>query len=105
MPDLQKTAQFGILVLLLLASFATATAQGDPDRQRAFQLYKDAQYVEALPLFEQLALKYPEDGAREGAPFIREHIIRVTPHAFDDFAASGIDAARNKELLGLGRGK
>src|SRR5215213_154439 len=61
MPDLQKFAQFGILVLLLLASFATATAQGDPDRQRAFQLYRDAKYVEALPLFEQLALKYPED--------------------------------------------
>lgn len=61
MPNLQKFAQFGILVLLLLASFATAAAQGDPDRQRAFQLFKDAQFVEALPLFEQLALKYPED--------------------------------------------
>ena len=63
MPDLQKSAQFGILVLLLLASFATAAAQDDQDRKRAFQLYKDAQYVEALPLFEQLALKYPEDPA------------------------------------------
>ncbi|MEN3326834.1 MAG: hypothetical protein V7638_1641 [Acidobacteriota bacterium] len=61
MPDLQKLAKFGIPVLLLLASFATAAAQGDADRQRAFQLYKDAKYVEALPLFEQLALKYPED--------------------------------------------
>jgi len=57
MPDLQKSAQFGILVLLLLATFATAAAQGDPDRQRAFELYRDAKYVEALPLFEQLALK------------------------------------------------
>jgi sugar phosphate isomerase/epimerase len=49
----------------------------------------------------ECALKHPEDGAREGAPFIRDHIIRVTPHAFDDFAASGVDAARNRELLGL----
>src|SRR5215217_4002007 len=63
MPVLQKFAQFGILVLLLLASFGTAAAQGDPDRQRAFELYRDAKYVEALPLFEQLALKYPEDPA------------------------------------------
>ena len=63
MPDLQKFAKFGFLVLLLLASFVTATAQGDPDRQRAFQLYKDGKYVEALPLFEQLAVKYPEDPA------------------------------------------
>lgn len=52
-----------IVILLLLASFVTATAQDDPDRQRAFQLFKDAKYVEALPLFEQLALKYPEDPA------------------------------------------
>ena len=31
-------------------------------------------------------LKHPEDGAREGAPFIASHIIRVTEKAFDDFA-------------------
>ena len=49
----------------------------------------------------ECALKHPEDGAREGAPFIRDHIIRVTPHAFDDFAASGVDAGRNRNLLGL----
>ena len=63
MPDLHKIQKIGILVVLLLASFVTATAQGDADRQRAFQLYKDGKYVEALPLFEQLALKYPEDPA------------------------------------------
>ncbi|TYZ06647.1 sugar phosphate isomerase/epimerase [Hymenobacter lutimineralis] len=49
----------------------------------------------------ECALKHPEDGAREGAPFIQNHIIRVTDKAFDDFAASGIDAARNNSLLGL----
>ena len=63
MPDLYNIQKIGILVLLLLASFATATAQDDPERQRAFELYRDAKYVEALPLFEQLALKYPEDPA------------------------------------------
>ncbi|WP_044564473.1 sugar phosphate isomerase/epimerase [Azospirillum sp. B4] len=50
----------------------------------------------------ECALKHPEDGAREGAPFIRDHIIRVTERAFDDFAASGVDTARNRALLGLG---
>ena len=49
----------------------------------------------------ECALKHPEDGAREGAPFIRDHIIRVTPHAFDDFAGSGADPAANRRLLGL----
>jgi sugar phosphate isomerase/epimerase len=49
----------------------------------------------------ECALKHPEVGAAEGAPFIRDHIIRVTDRAFDDFASSGVDAARNRQLLGL----
>jgi sugar phosphate isomerase/epimerase len=49
----------------------------------------------------ECALKHPEDGAREGAPFIRDHIIRVTDRAFDDFAASGADQAANRRLLGI----
>ena len=49
----------------------------------------------------ECALKHPEDGAREGAMFIADHIIRVTEHAFDDFAASGADEATNRKLLGL----
>jgi tetratricopeptide (TPR) repeat protein len=63
MPIQLNFPKIGILVLLLLASFATAAAQDDPDRTRAFQLYRDGKYVEALPLFEQLALKYPDDPA------------------------------------------
>ena len=61
MPVQHKLPKIGILVLLLLASVVTAAAQDDPERQRAFQLYRDAKYVDALPLFEQLALKYPDD--------------------------------------------
>ncbi|MEZ5559820.1 MAG: sugar phosphate isomerase/epimerase family protein [Pseudomonadales bacterium] len=54
----------------------------------------------------ECCLKHQEDGAREGAAFIRDHIIRVTDRAFDDFAGTGsADAAsariRNRRLLGL----
>ena len=49
----------------------------------------------------ECALKHPEDGAREGAVFIKDHIIRVTEKAFDDFAATGIDDAKNRTILGL----
>jgi sugar phosphate isomerase/epimerase len=49
----------------------------------------------------ECALKHPEDGAREGAPFIRDHIIRVTEHAFDDFAGGQADRETNRRLLGL----
>lgn len=50
----------------------------------------------------ECCLKHPEDGAREGAAFIRDHIIRVTDKAFDDFAAAGTDEAANRRLLGIG---
>jgi len=40
--------------------------------------------------------------AGDAAPFIRDHIIRVTEKAFDDFAATGIDLAGNKKMLGIG---
>lgn len=49
----------------------------------------------------ECAIKHPEDGAKEGAQFIKDHIIRVTEKAFDDFAASGGDDNFNKRILGL----
>lgn len=48
----------------------------------------------------ECCLKHPEDGAREGAPFIRDHMIRPTERAFDDFAGTTADPALLKELLG-----
>ncbi|WP_262247618.1 sugar phosphate isomerase/epimerase family protein [Parapedobacter soli] len=49
----------------------------------------------------ECALKHPEDGAREGAAFINDHIIRVTEKTFDDFAGGDADEASNRRLLGL----
>lgn len=49
----------------------------------------------------ECCLKHPEDGAAEGAPFIRDHIIRRAEKAFDDFAATGADEALNNKILGL----
>lgn len=49
----------------------------------------------------ECALKHPEDGAREGAQFVKDHIIRVTPHAFDDFVDGGTDDAANRKMLGI----
>jgi len=49
----------------------------------------------------ECCLKHPEDGAREGAEFIRRHIIRVTEHAFDDFADAGADEAANRRMMGI----
>jgi sugar phosphate isomerase/epimerase len=49
----------------------------------------------------ECCLKHPEQGAAEGAEFIRKHIIRVTEKAFDDFADGGADPQQLKRMLGL----
>ena len=49
----------------------------------------------------ECCLKHPEDGAREGAEFIKNHLIRVTEKSFDDFADSGMDENSNKKILGI----
>jgi len=49
----------------------------------------------------ECCIKHPEQGAAEGAKFIRDHMIRVTDKAFDDFASAGTDVKMNKKLLGI----
>jgi sugar phosphate isomerase/epimerase len=49
----------------------------------------------------ECALKHPEVGAAEGAPFIDRHIIRVTEHAFDDFASSTDDVRPDFSRMGM----
>ena len=46
-------------------------------------------------------VKRPEQGAREGAPFLRRHLIQSTTVAFDDFAKSGSSAEANRDMLGF----
>ena len=49
----------------------------------------------------ECALKHPEQGAAEGAPFIARHMIRKAEKAFDDFAGTGADKALIDKVLGL----
>lgn len=49
----------------------------------------------------ECCIKSPEQGAKEGAPFIQKHIIEVTEKSFDDFAGSGSDPDLNRRILGL----
>jgi sugar phosphate isomerase/epimerase len=49
----------------------------------------------------ECCIKSPEQGAEEGAPFIDNHIIRVTEKAFDDFAGGTSDEKYLKSILGL----
>jgi sugar phosphate isomerase/epimerase len=49
----------------------------------------------------ECCLKHPEQGAAEGAPFIRDCLIEVAARSFDDFASGGTDQAANRSMLGL----
>ena len=85
------------------------------DRPGRFRSLGDGQ-IDFTALFSKLAqydypgwatlewvccLKHPEDGAAEGAPFIKKHMIRKTEKAFDDFAGGKTDADLNRRILGL----
>lgn len=49
----------------------------------------------------ECVIKSPEQGAREGAPFIKDHIIEATTKAFDDFAGGETDEDELRRILGL----
>ena len=49
----------------------------------------------------ECAIKHPEQGAAEGAVFIKNNIIKVTEKAFDDFANTGSDEEFNRRILGI----
>ncbi|UYY59241.1 sugar phosphate isomerase/epimerase family protein [Sphingomonas sp. S2-65] len=78
-----------------------STGDGQVDFGGVFSKLAQYGYDGWAVLEWECALKRAEDGAREGAPFIQHHIIRVTERAFDDFAASGVDRGAIRKLLGL----
>ena len=74
---------------------------GQVDFSQIFSKLAQYDYPGWAVLEWECALKHPEAGAAEGAPFIKKHIIRVTDHAFDDFVGGGEDLERNRRILGL----
>ncbi len=49
----------------------------------------------------ECCIKSSEQGAKEGAPFIKRHIIEAAKTSFDDFASSGADQEALSNILGL----
>ncbi|MBK7524641.1 MAG: sugar phosphate isomerase/epimerase [Saprospiraceae bacterium] len=49
----------------------------------------------------ECCIKSPEQGAREGAPFIEAHMIERTEKSFDDFASGKRNEKQLREILGL----
>ena len=63
----QRARRLAVTLFVVLASLAPAVAaqnaQDDPERERAFKLWEAQNFVEATPLLEKLAEKYPNDPA------------------------------------------
>ena len=49
----------------------------------------------------ECCLKHPQDGAKEGAEFIKKHMIRKTDKAFDNFAGTQANETANRRILGI----
>ena len=49
----------------------------------------------------ECCIKSPEQGAREGAKFIADHIIEATQKTFDDFAGGSTNTSELKKILNL----
>ena len=74
---------------------------GQVDFKAIFAKLAEYDYAGWAVLEWECCLKHPEQGAAEGAPFIRDHIIRVTEKAFDDFAGAATDRKQLTRMLGL----
>lgn len=74
---------------------------GQVDFKSIFSKLAQYNYTGWAVLEWECAIKNAEDGATEGAPFIKNHIIKVTEKAFDDFVQTSSDDAFNKKILGL----
>ena len=74
---------------------------GQVDFRRVFTLLAEVGYSSWAVLEWECCIKGPQQGATEGAPFIKSHIIETTELAFDDFAAGQSDQQKNRGALGL----
>lgn len=83
------------------ASRFRSLGDGQVDFTQVFTLLTEAGYDGWAVMEWECAVKSPEQGAREGAPFIQKHIIETSDVAFDDFAGGHADMGANRRMLGL----
>jgi sugar phosphate isomerase/epimerase len=102
-PDGRQGVHSGFQPWVKRAGRFRSLGDGQVDFPAVFSRLTAAGYGRWAVLEWECCLKHPEQGAAEGAPFIAAHLIRTPDRAFDDFAASGADAAANRRMLGIER--
>jgi sugar phosphate isomerase/epimerase len=74
---------------------------GQVDFASIFSKLAQYNYAGWAVLEWECCIKDSEQGALEGAPFIQDHIIKVTERAFDDFAGANIDESLLRRIMGI----
>jgi len=74
---------------------------GQVDFQGIFSKLTQYGYDGWAVLEWECCIKSPEQGAKEGAEYIKDFIIEATEKSFDDFADAGINDDEFKNLLGI----
>jgi sugar phosphate isomerase/epimerase len=74
---------------------------GEIDFGAIFSKLAQYEYEGWAVLEWECCIKDSEQGAAEGAVFIKNHMINVTQRAFDDFAGNVFDPKTNRKILGL----
>ncbi len=74
---------------------------GQVDFKRIFTLLAEVGFTGWAVLEWESFIKSSEQGAREGAPFIEQHIIDTTNVSFDDFAGGDSNENKNRNILGI----
>lgn len=77
---------------------------GQVDFKSIFSKLAHYDYAGWATLEWECCLKNPDDGAREGVTYIKDHIIRITDKVFDDFAGAPLGQAQIHSLLGIPSG-
>jgi sugar phosphate isomerase/epimerase len=78
-----------------------STGDGQVDFRGIFSKLTQYDFPGWAILEWECCIKSAEQGALEGAPFIRRHIIEAAKTTFDDFASSGADPKALRTILGL----
>ncbi len=100
-PDGRQGVYSGFQPWIKRAGRFRSLGDGQVDFGAVFSKLAEYNYDSWAVLEWECAIKHPEDGAAEGAPFIANHIIRVTEKAFDDFAGAGTDREKVRRMLGI----
>jgi sugar phosphate isomerase/epimerase len=104
-PDGRQGVYSGLQPWLSRAGRFRSLGDGQVDFPAIFSKMAQYNYSSWAVLEWECCLRDPEQGAREGAEFIRRHMIRVAERSFEDFAAGAANPAQLARILGLAPAK